>query len=114
MAIVLFHDVEIAAPGANTDFGTVTPGRGAHTLRVSVNLATSSVFKARVGDGTDTNDEDFNLGVALVAGSTYVFDLPLPAYTTNSTPAAMTCAFQVETDSVINRLCVLGLQAGEG
>lgn len=113
MAIVIFHDVEIAAPGANTSFGTVTPQANVHTLRVYVNLATASVFNARVTDGTDANTEKFNAGVALVAAAGYTFDLPLPASTTNSTPRSMTCAFQVETDGIINRLCVLGLTAGE-
>jgi len=105
--INLFQDIAIASPGNDTSFGTVTLPSNCVGLIVTVNLATSSVFKARVSDGVaSAYDEDFNGAVALTAGSTYAFALPIGKKTTDTDPRTVAVAFQVETTGIINRLTV--------
>ncbi len=108
MALInLFQDVAITSPGNDTSFGTVTLPSNCVGLVVTVNVATGSVFKARVSDGVaSAYDEDFNGGTALTAGSTYSFYWPAGKKTTDTDPRTVAVAFQVETTGTINRLCV--------
>jgi hypothetical protein len=108
MALInLFHDVAITSPGNDTSFGTVTCPANCVGLVVTVNLATGSVFKAYVSDGVaSAYDEDFNGGVALTAGSTYSFALPMGKKTTDTDPRTVAVAFRVETTGLVNRLLV--------
>lgn len=113
MAVTLFHKLAIAAPGVNTSFGTVTPVAPFKAFRVTVSLTTASVFKARVTDGTNSYDEKLNQAVALVASCPYTFDLRLPPYTTDTVPRSTTLAFRIETDGIVNRLLVEGLDESD-
>lgn len=91
-------EFNVAAPGVNTDIlgADLTPTHSPSRLRVTVLLATESVFKARVARSGTTFDADFNGGSALKANSLYTFDLVWMAEDAVN--------FQVETDGVIQKL----------
>lgn len=86
---------DVAAPGANADiFSTeITPRYQCSAFRVTVALATASVFNVAVTNGATTRDLGLNSSVALQAGDLYTFAFGVnPANTYN---------FRVETDGII-------------
>lgn len=98
----------VSAPGVNTNILAtgLTPiypksigvGNEASVFRVTVVLATGSVFNYTVTNGTTAFTVGLNASAALNAGDEYVFDIPVHStYTYN---------FQVETDGVIRILWV--------
>lgn len=108
-SVVLFQKLAIAAPGANTSFGSVTLPPGTTRVEVSVNLATGSVFKAVWTDGTNTSTEKANGGTPLTAGVGYTFTTGVAKLTTDTTALTVSGAFQVETDGIISRLTVTAI-----
>ena len=95
----------IAAPGANADILTtaVTPTYGC-ALRVTVVLATASVFNVTVTRSGTTYTCGLNESVALTAGDMYTFTFG--ASTSNA------YNFRVETNGVINVLQVDEVSSG--
>lgn|SRR3990167_2958124 len=103
-----------AAPGANTNILTsnITPAEGS-AMRVSVVLATASVFNTTITDGTTTFTCGLNASVALTAGDMYFFEFACHPSETNSGSAnALGYNFQVETDGIIRYLVVEEAQLG--
>lgn len=96
----------VPAPGANTNIlaTSLTPKQGVAAFRVTVVLATGSVFNLRTTDGTTAFTSHFNGGVALAAASVYTF--------TFGVTSGLTYNFQVETDGVIRLLQVDEVTAG--
>ncbi len=105
-----------SAPGVNTsipfvlhDAATATTfkvGTSASALRVTVSLATGSVFNLVVTDGSTAYTQHFNGGTALTAGCLYAFTIGCARFKDNNTDTELTYAFQVATDSVIQTLIV--------
>lgn len=99
------------APGANTDIMSadlsVLPGM-AH-VRVTVSLATGSVFNMTITDGTTEYALHLNSGTALTASCLYSFDVPL---STKSSAGTKTYSynFQVATDGIIQHIEVWELK----
>ncbi len=91
---------EVAAPGANTDAITDVTWSGDYTLRLTIQVDTSTVVNLMVSDGADENALGLNANTALVAGAVYVFDVVGigDGYTIN---------VQVETDSAIPMLSIV-------
>lgn len=89
-----------AAPGANTDIlaTAISPYDTSATFRVTVVLATSSVFNYTVTSGGTTFTVGLNSSVALNAGDAYTF--------TFSVRSIYTYNFRIETDGVIRQLLV--------
>ena len=103
--VTLFSDLAIAAPGANTDIlsTALTPKEGS-ALKITVLLATGSVFNMTVTDGTNTYTGGLNASAALNAGDRYTFTVGAdPANSYN---------FQVETDGIIQCLIIQEAQFG--
>ena len=87
----------VSAPGANTDIlsTALTPTYGA-AWRITVCLATASVFNMTITNGGTTFTCGINSSVALNAGDLYAFTVGVnPSNTYN---------FRVETNGVINIL----------
>ncbi len=89
-----------SAPGANTDIlaTDVNPEHDYTLFRVTICLATSSVFNVTTDDGTTAYTNGLNSSVALNAGDMYTFVF--------STRQGIGYNFQVETDGVIRFLYV--------
>ena len=112
----------IAAPGANTaipfiDAGgtsvtTFKVGAAAVALRLTVSLATGSVFNLHVTDGTTAYTQKFNGGTALTAGVLYTFTVGARRYSTNNNATELTYDFQVATDGIIQTLFVEEVSGG--
>ena len=101
-----------AAPGANANILTasLTVQEGC-AVRVTVVLATASVFNVVISDGTDTFTCGLNASVALNAGDMYAFSFGLNPNETNSgSGTTLTYNFQVETNGVIN---ILNVEEGQ-
>ena len=102
----------LAAPGANTDIlaAELTPNHEGSYFRVTVVLATASVFNHVITDSTGTPvtfTNGLNSSVALAAGDEYVFEFAAPKTTTAGTNTSpLTHNFQVETDGIIRLLVV--------
>lgn len=101
-----------SAPGANTNIlatGVKVSGH-ASAIRLTVVLATSSVFNYTVTDGTTAFTVGLNSSAALNAGDAYTFTFDARRYKsqpyTDGTTAELTYNFQVETDGVIRQLFV--------
>ena len=96
----------VAAPGANTDIlaTDLTPSGNVVAFGISVQLETASVFNVMETIGGTTRDVAPLKNAALVAGALYEFAI--------SVDQAATYNFQVETDSVIDRLYVSMLTDG--
>lgn len=100
----------ISAPGANTNiFSTgITPVYPVGALRVTVCLATASVFNLRVINTPAGGSTAFTIGLnassALNAGDLYTF--------TFGCNNDLTYNFQVETDGIINVLQVEEIPVG--
>ena len=94
---VLSANFNVSAPGANTDILTtsITPQYGC-ALRVTVCLATASVFNVTMTQGSTTFTCGLNSSVALNAGDLYAF-----TFGANTSTAYN---FRVETDGVIRIL----------
>lgn len=105
-SITLYKVIDQAAPGANTDIvsaGITVPEGGA--LRISVSLATASVFNLMVTAAGGTQRAiGLNQSVALNAGDGYTF--PWSAIKVDQNGAAVTYNFQVETNGIIRYLVV--------
>lgn len=89
-----------AAPGANTNIATtaLTPAYPVSAFRITVALATASVFNVTETVGATTNTYGLNASAALNAGDVYTFVMGV----NNSA----TYNFQVETDGIIRKLQV--------
>ena len=90
----------LAAPGANTNMLTtgLTPVYPVSAFRVTVRLATTSVFNLHSTDGTTAYVTGLNNSVALAAGDLYTLSFGV----NNS----LTYNFKVETDGIIAMLQV--------
>jgi len=95
----------VSAPGANTDIlaTALTPRYGA-AFRVTVVLATASVFNATVTKSGTTFTCGLNQSVALNAGDLYTF--------TFGVSKSNAYNFRVETNGVINVLQVDEVDTG--
>lgn len=95
----------IAAPGANANIlsSSITPNYGC-ALRVTVCLATTSVFNVTMTQGSTTFTCGLNSSVALVSGDLYTFSFG------GNTDTAYN--FQVETDGIIRILQVDEVSSG--
>lgn len=93
------QEVDKAAPGVSTPWYTtnITPKWGTSVFRITVALATASVFNVVVRDPNATTPTDRVLGLnasaALAAGDVYTF--------TMGCSSKFQYNFQVETDSII-------------
>ena len=96
----------IAAPGANTNiFSTsLTPVYSCSAFRVTVALATASVFNVVSTDGTTSYTLGLNQSNALQASDLYTF--------TFGVHNSNTYNFQVETDGIIRVLQVDEIPGG--
>ena len=94
---VLVRGSAVAAPGANTDFITdyTWKHEDGSRLRLSIQVATSSVVNLMVNDGTNEIDRGANSNTALVAGAQYEFDF-------SNVKRGDVINIQVETDSIID------------
>jgi len=106
-ANALYTAYALAAPGANTTFGSFKVSPVCGVVRITVQLTTASVLNLTSTDGTTAYVGGLNGSVALAAGDWYSFVIPL-RYTSNGDDGGtvMTYGFQVETDSVIRALFV--------
>ncbi len=98
-----------AAPGINTNILStgVQVSPSASAIRVTVVLATSSVFNFTVTDGTTAYTVGLNASAALNAGDAYTFVFGARRYKSQPNGSVeLTYNFQVETDGVINLLFV--------
>lgn len=95
----------VAAPGANTNIlsTSLTPTYGA-AFRITVCLATASVFNMTVTRSGTTFTCGINSSVALNAGDLYAFTLGVST--------ANTYNFQVETDGIIRVLQIDEVSSG--
>ena len=95
-----------AAPGANTNIlaTSIAPYTKTSTFRVTVVLATTSVFNFVAIQGATTFTCGLNGSVALVADDCYTFTFGVNDSTTYN--------FRVETDSIINILNVEEIEGG--
>lgn len=121
-----FLGYNIAAPGATTNIITksptgatitgLTPRNATAALRVTVCLATTSIFDCNVTDGTTAFTWHLNGGTSLTGGCIYSFEIPasgLAATQTQTTsPKALVWNFQVETNGVIQELEVDEVDTG--
>lgn len=109
--ITRFSDVDIAAPGANTGItGGITPTVGC-AIRVTVSLATSSVFNVTVTpDGGTKRTHGLNTSAPLNANDLYSF--VFGAAIADASGAALSYDFEVETDGIIRYLVVEEAQVG--
>ena len=105
-----------SAPGANTNILTdnFKVGFTASAIRISVQLAASSVLNLMASDGTNTEALALNDNAALTAGALHTFTVGARRTTTGlskqehlETPGTeLSYNFQVETDGVITYLVV--------
>ena len=105
----------LAAPGAATDMlsattnadGTtgLTPSGLATAFRVTVSLATTSVFNVYVTNGTTAYTQALNDGTSLTAGRLYTFTFGV-SRTTQGGVTTLTYQFRVATDGIIQTLLV--------
>ena len=96
-----------SAPGANTNIITpVKVSDSASTIRVTVCLATASVFNVVVTNGSTPFTMGLNASSALQAGDLYTFTFGARRYSSQTGTTELTYSFQVETDGVINYLLV--------
>lgn len=95
----------VSAPGANTDIlsAAVSPQSTTCALRITVVLATASVFNYTAKQGATTFTCGLNESIALNAGDSYTFVVGANSSTSYN--------FQVETNGVIN---VLNVEEIEG
>lgn len=94
-----YQGFDVAAPGANTGImsSSLTP-KMAGVFRVTIALATASVFNYTETSAGVTNTYGLNLSVPLPADDAHVFEFDVhPSYTYN---------FQVETDGIIQQIKV--------
>lgn len=100
--------IALAAPGAATAiFGGLVPVLYASTFRVTVRLATGSIFNATVTPtGGSKITMALNGGVALSAGNVYTFDLPVRKHNGAATPVSNSYDFEIATDGVVSYLQV--------
>ena len=73
--------VKATSKAINTDYfvTNLSPLNPPAVHRIQLRLATTSVVKVELDDGTNTNIEyDLNGGVALDAGEVYTFDIVVP------------------------------------
>ena len=102
----------LSAPGANTNILATSIKVSPHAvaLRITVCLATASVFNVMVSDGTTTFALGQEKSTALNAGDSYTFTLGARRYKSHpyveGTTTELTYNFQVETDGVIRILFV--------
>ena len=105
----------LAAPGAATNMlsattnadGTtgLTPSALANAYRITVSLATTSVFNVYVTDGTTAYTQSLNDGTALTAGRLYTFTFGVSRTKQDGT-TTLTYQFRVATDGIIQTLLV--------
>lgn len=97
-----------SAPGADTNIlGTsLNFGDAVSACRVTVCLATASVFNVYVTDGSNAFTMGLNESNALNAGDLYTFTLGVCKYSSDTGTTALAYNFRVETDGVINYLRV--------
>lgn len=98
----------LSAPGANTGItGGIKFGATAAACRVTVALATSSVFNVTCADGTTTHKWGLNASAALNAANLYTFTFSVRnTHNGQDTGTALTYDFEVETDGVVEQLLV--------
>jgi len=104
----------VPSPGNNTNIFTtsITPVYPASALRVTVCLATTSVFNVRVTDGTTAFTMSLNSGATLTAGNLYTFAFGVHQKSNASPPLTLTYNFQVATTGVINFIMVEEVPTG--
>ena len=97
----------ITAPGANTNILTtsLTP-RMDGVMRLTIVLATASVFNVTITNGSTTYTCGLNASTSLNAGDLYFFSFGVSSLNTYN--------FQVETNGVINILQVEECYMGVG
>lgn len=95
----------VSAPGANTNIlsTSLTPAYGG-AFRVTVCLATSSVFNVTITRSGTTKTCGLNASTALNAGDLYTFSFGVSTGNTYN--------FQVETNSIINILQIDEVSSG--
>lgn len=100
--------VQGAAPGANTAiFGGIAPTTAFATFRVTVALATASVLNmTETPSGGTKKTYGLNGSVPLAANDEYEFNIQVVKFSTLGGTTAMSYDFEVETDSVLNKLIV--------
>ncbi len=108
--VTRFFDIDIAAPGANTNIVTtsITPAAGC-ALRITVSLATASVFNIMYQKtGGTQRAGGCQLSAALQAGAFYTFEIGAAPQTipNSGSRVAVEYNFQVETDGVIRYLLI--------
>lgn len=111
-----FFDIDIAAPGANTDIitGGITPSVGC-ALRFTVCLATAGVFNIMFQKtGGTQRAGGCQLSAALNAGDFYTFEIGASPQTipNSGDRVAVTYNAQVETNGIIRYLLVEEAQLG--
>lgn len=95
------------APGANTDIFTAkSVGPRCVALRITVSLATGSVFDLRVTDGSTAYTQHLNAGAALTASCLYTFTVGARRYSTQTGTTELTYSCRVATDGVIQTLFI--------
>ena len=94
----------VSAPGANTDAITDITWGEEETCRVSVQVATSSVVNLMVQRGATEKALGLNSNIALTAGALYQFDVA-------GMELGDVVNFQVETDSVLDKIDVGALRS---
>ena len=82
----------IAAPGAATNIFTAITPKMAGRLRITVQLATASVFNVIETRSGTSKTQSLNEGVPLAAGCLYVFDLGMSPSSTYSCQVATNVA----------------------
>lgn len=103
-----------AAPGAATNILTtsITPLEGC-AIRVTVCLATGSVFNVVCSNGTTTFTMSLNGGSALTADTLYAFTFAShPTETNSGSAVTLTYNFRVATNGIINYMVVEEAQLG--
>lgn len=95
----------LSAPGADTAaFTAISPIFDQSEFRFTIALTTSSVVNVTGYNGTTTHKWGLNSSSALNAADLYTFIVPV--FKTDQSDNAMVYSVEVETDGVIEFLCV--------
>ena len=99
--------VYATTPGANTNiYAAVKVSESASAIRITVSLATSSVFDLRITDGSTAYTLHLNEGVALTASCLYTFVVAARRYSSQTGTTELTYSNRVATDGVVQLLFV--------
>lgn len=111
-----FFDIDIAAPGANTNIITtsITPTVGC-ALRFTISVATASVFNITyLKTGGTEREGGLQLSAALQAGDFYTFEIGACPETIPNSGSRVSVSYncRVETDGIIRYLLIEEAQLG--